>query len=86
MFKICSQHAVAGSAVLKDAIGGRSYAPQGHAPIVRVNNKHHGLSVISTIANGGSMRWKVLDGARSTRTSRSTSSSTWPRMRAESYT
>jgi transposase len=29
-----------------------------------VNNKRHGLSVISTVTNKGQMRWKAFDGAR----------------------
>ena len=46
-----------------DDVRGRSYAPQGHTPVVRVNNKRHGLSVISTVTNKGVMRWKIFDGA-----------------------
>ena len=46
-----------------DDVRGRSYAPQGHTPVVRVNNKRHGLSVISTVTNKGQMRWKAFDGA-----------------------
>ena len=46
-----------------DDVRGRSYAPQGQTPVVRVNNKRHGLSVISTVTNKGQMRWKAFDGA-----------------------
>lgn len=46
-----------------DDVRGRSYAPQGQTPVVRVNNKRHGLSVISTVTNKGTMRWKIFDGA-----------------------
>lgn len=46
-----------------DDVRGRSYAPQGQAPVVRVNNKHHGPSIISTITHRGTMRWKIFDGA-----------------------
>ena len=46
-----------------DDVRGRSYAPQGCTPVVRVNNKRHGLSVISTVTNKGQMRWKIFDGA-----------------------
>jgi transposase len=46
-----------------DDVRGRSYAPQGQTPVVRVNNKRHGLSVISTETNKGEMRWKIFDGA-----------------------
>ncbi len=44
-------------------VRGRNYAPQGQTPVVRVNNKRHGLSVISTVTNKGQMRWKAFDGA-----------------------
>ena len=46
-----------------DDVRGRSYAPQGQTPVIRVNNKRHGLSVISTVTNKGTMRWKAFDGA-----------------------
>ncbi len=46
-----------------DDVRGRSYAPQGQTPVVRVNNKRHGLSIISTVTNRGTMRWKIFDGA-----------------------
>ena len=49
-----------------DDVRGRSYAPQGQTPVVRVNNKRHGLSVISTVTNKGVMRWKIFDGALNT--------------------
>ena len=31
--------------------------------MVRVNNKRHGLSLISTVTNKGTMRWKIFEGA-----------------------
>jgi transposase len=46
-----------------DDVRCRSYAPQGHTPVIRVNSKRHGLSVISTVTNKGQMRWKAFDGA-----------------------
>lgn len=46
-----------------DDVRGRGYAPQGQTPVVRVNNKRHGLSVISTVTNKGAMRWKIFEGA-----------------------
>jgi transposase len=46
-----------------DDVRGRGYAPVGQTPIVRVNNKRHGLSVISSVTNKGVMRWKIFDGA-----------------------
>lgn len=46
-----------------DDVRGRSYSPQGHTPVIRVNSKRHGLSVISTVTNKGQMRWKAFEGA-----------------------
>src|SRR5438552_7017729 len=46
-----------------DDVRGRSYAPQGQTPVIRVNSKRHGLSVISTVTNKGKMRGKAFDGA-----------------------
>jgi len=51
------------SGLRSDDVRGRSYAPKGETPVVRVNNKRHGLSVISTVTNKGQMRWKIFDGA-----------------------
>jgi transposase len=46
-----------------DDFRGRSYAPQGQTPVVRVKNKRHGLSIISKVTNKGQMCWKAFDGA-----------------------
>ncbi len=46
-----------------DDVRGRSYAPKGKTPVIRVNSKRHGLSVISTVTNNGQMRWRAFDGA-----------------------
>ena len=46
-----------------DDVRGRGYAPPGQTPVVQVNNKRHGLSVISTVTNKGQMRWKIFEGA-----------------------
>src|SRR5512145_1766510 len=46
-----------------DDVRGRSFAPQGQTPVRRVDNKRHGLSIISTVTNKGTMRWKIFDGA-----------------------
>ena len=46
-----------------DDVRGRGYAPKGQTPVVRVNNKREGLSIISTVTNQGKVRWKVFDGA-----------------------
>jgi len=43
-------------------VRGRVYAPKGQTPVVRVNNKREGLSVISTVANRSKVRWKVFRG------------------------
>jgi transposase len=46
-----------------DAVRGRSYAPRGRTPEVRVNHKRAGLGLISAVTNKGELRWMVLDGA-----------------------
>ena len=46
-----------------DDVRGRSYAPRGHTPEVRVNHKRAGLGLISAVTNKGELRWMVLDGA-----------------------
>ena len=51
------------SGLRSDDVRGRSYAPKGQTPVVRVTSKRHGLSVISTVTNKGQMRWKIFDGA-----------------------
>jgi transposase len=54
------------SGLRSDDVRGRSFAPKGQTPVVRVNNKRHGLSVISTVTNKGQMRWRIFDGALNT--------------------
>jgi transposase len=51
------------SGLRSDDVRGRGYAPKGDTPVIRVNNKRHGLSVISTVTNKGQMRWRIFDGA-----------------------
>lgn len=51
------------SGLRSDDVRGRSYAPRGQTPVVRVPNKRHGLSIISTVTNKGQMRWRIFDGA-----------------------
>lgn len=46
-----------------DDVRGRGYAPKGQTPVLRVNNKREGLSIISTVTNQGKVRWKVFEGA-----------------------
>jgi transposase len=55
------------SGLRSDDVRGRGYAPMGETPVIRVNNKRHGLSVISTVTNKGQMRWKIFDGALNTK-------------------
>ena len=51
------------SGLRSDDVRGRGFAPKGQTPVVRVNNKRHGLSVISTVTNKGQMRWRIFEGA-----------------------
>ena len=46
-----------------DDVRGRSYAPRGRTPEVRVNHKRAGLGLISAVTNKGELRWMVLDSA-----------------------
>jgi transposase len=46
-----------------DDVRGRSYAPRGQTPTVRVCHKRAGLGLISAVTNKGELRWMVLDGA-----------------------
>jgi len=46
-----------------DDVRGRSYAPRGRTPLVRVCRKRASLSLISAVANKGELRWMVADGA-----------------------
>src|ERR671920_141075 len=46
-----------------DDVRGRSYAPRGRTPLVRVCRKRAGLSLISAVTNRGELRWMVVDGA-----------------------
>ena len=53
--------------VRNDDVRGRSLAKRGSTPIVRVNNKRYGRSIISAISNRGTMRWMVFKGALNVR-------------------
>ena len=46
-----------------DDVRGRSFAPKGKTPVVRVNSRREGLSIISAVSNKGQMRWKTFEGA-----------------------
>jgi transposase len=46
-----------------DDVRGRSFAPRGRTPTIRVCRKRAGLSLISAVTNRGEVRWMILDGA-----------------------
>ena len=46
-----------------DDVRGRSYAPRGRTPSVRVCHKRAGLSLISAVTNRGELRWMVMERA-----------------------
>jgi transposase len=46
-----------------DDVRGRSYAPRGRTPLVRVCHQRASLSLISAVANKGELRWMIADGA-----------------------
>jgi len=51
------------SGLRSDDVRGRSYAPPGQTPVVKVNARRQGLSVISTVTNKGQMRFKLFERA-----------------------
>jgi transposase len=46
-----------------DDVRGRSYAPVGQTPVVKVKVNRSSLSIISSVTNKGQMRWKIFKGA-----------------------
>lgn len=46
-----------------DDVRGRSYAPKGRTPVVRVCSNRESLSLISSVTNQGKVRWMVFGGA-----------------------
>jgi transposase len=46
-----------------DDVRGRSYAPRGQTPVVRVCQTRIKLSLITAVTNKGKLRWVVIDGA-----------------------
>jgi transposase len=46
-----------------DDVRGRSYAPRGRTPVVRVCHKRAGLSLITAVTNRGELRWMIVDGS-----------------------
>ena len=51
-----------------DDVRGRGYAPKGQTPVLRVNARREGLSVISTVTNKGEIRWKIFSCALNAKT------------------
>lgn len=45
-----------------DDVRGRSYSLRGITPEIRVNQKRHGCSILSTVTNKGGMRWMCFEG------------------------
>jgi transposase len=46
-----------------DDVRGRSYAPRGRTPVVRVCQTRMKLSLITAVTNRGALRWMIVDGA-----------------------
>src|SRR5919199_1263160 len=46
-----------------DDVRGRSYAPRGRTPEVRIDHRRANLGLISAVTNKGELHWMVLDGA-----------------------
>ncbi len=46
-----------------DDVSGRSHAPRGRTPVVRVRHERVGLGLVSAVTNKGEPRWMVQDGA-----------------------
>ena len=46
-----------------DDVRGRSYAPRGRTPVVRVCQTRIKLSLITAVTNQGELRWMIVDGA-----------------------
>lgn len=46
-----------------DDVRGRSYAPKGQTPVVKVCSNRESLSLISAVTNRGKVRWMVFGGA-----------------------
>ena len=49
--------------VRADDVRGRSYAPRGQTPVVRVCQTRIKLSLITAVTNRGKLRWMIVDGA-----------------------
>lgn len=52
------------TALVNIDVRGRSFAPKGQTPVVRViGGTRQKLSMISTVTNQGKARWMIIDGA-----------------------
>jgi transposase len=51
------------SGLRSDDVRGRSYAPRGRTPLVRVCHKRAGLSLLSAVTNKAELRWMAVEGA-----------------------
>lgn len=45
-----------------DDVRGRSYAPIGQTPEIRLNQRREGLSIVSSVTNRGKVRFKSFEG------------------------
>jgi transposase len=48
--------------IRSDCQHGRSYAPRGKTPVIRLSAKHVSINMISTVTNQGLVRWMIYDG------------------------
>ena len=48
--------------IRSDAQHGRSYAPRGQTPVIRLSAKYTSVNMISTVTNQGLVRWMIYDG------------------------
>jgi transposase len=48
--------------VRSDCQHGRSYAPKGRTPVVRLSARYTSVNMISTVTNQGTVRWMIYDG------------------------
>jgi transposase len=48
--------------IRSDSQHGRSYAPRGNTPVIRLSAKYTSINMISTVTNQGLVRWMMYDG------------------------
>lgn len=51
-----------------DSQHGRSYAPKGQTPVIRLNAKHERINLISSVTNQGTVRFMIYDGTMNSQT------------------